>query len=111
MNVSGSNRLNKAAVLAALANGIIPPDARDDGAASVGAGARLAGKADLGINQTLYAEGIETAQRIAQRDFQRTIEELSPAEIHELLNELHEKHTAFFKQLRMDVAALYLSEP
>jgi aldehyde dehydrogenase (NAD+) len=102
---------NHAQVLAALANGILPPDTRDAGAGAVNAGARLAGKMDLGVNQVLYVEGIETARRIASERFQRPITELSSQEIEELLAALLEQSLPFFKQLRMDVSALYLSEP
>jgi aldehyde dehydrogenase (NAD+)/phenylacetaldehyde dehydrogenase len=77
----------------------------------VDAGARLAGKIDLGANQQLYSQGIEAAQEMAQKIFRRPIAELVPAEIHELLAVMREELPAFFKQLRMDVSALYLSEP
>ena len=100
----------QAAILAALADGVIPPDARDGGAASVDAGARLAGRMDLGVNQALYAQGLKAAQALAQQKFQRTVSELTPPEIHELLDVLREEAPAFFKQLRADVSALYLSD-
>jgi hypothetical protein len=99
------------AVLAALANGIIPADARDGGAASVDAGARLAGRMDLGVNQALYVQGIATARAAAQRKFGRGVSELSAQEIDELLDVLRDEAPTFFKQLRMDVSALYLSDP
>ena len=97
--------------LAALANGIIPADARDDGAAAVNAGARLAEKVDAGINAALYVKGIETAEALAMEKHGRGVVALSAAEIHELLAALRERLPAFFKQLRMDVSALYLSDP
>ncbi|HEY0551602.1 MAG TPA: aldehyde dehydrogenase family protein, partial [Verrucomicrobiae bacterium] len=62
-------------------------------------------------NQQLYSQGIEAAQEMAQKIFRRPIAELVPAEIHELLAVMREELPAFFKQLRMDVSALYLSEP
>jgi aldehyde dehydrogenase (NAD+)/phenylacetaldehyde dehydrogenase len=102
---------SRTAILAALADGIIPPDARDGGAQSVDAGTRLAGKIDLGANRALYAQGIDAAQGIAQKIFRRPLTELTPAEVHELLTAVREEMPAFFKQLRMDVSALYLSEP
>jgi aldehyde dehydrogenase (NAD+) len=101
----------RTAILTALANGIIPPDARDGGAESVDAGARLAGKMDLGANQTLYSQGIDAAEKMAQKKFHRPLTELTPLEIHELLAALREQLPTFFKQLRMDVSALYLGEP
>jgi aldehyde dehydrogenase (NAD+)/phenylacetaldehyde dehydrogenase len=109
--MSASPIHSRTAILAALANGIIPPDARDAGAAAVNAGARLAGKMDLGTNYVLYVEGIAAAQAIARKEFEREITELAPPQIHELLTVLRERRPAFFKQLRMDVSALYLSEP
>ncbi len=102
---------SRTAILAALANGIIPPDSRDGGAQSVEAGARLAGKIDLGANQALYLRGLDAAQEIAQKIFRRGVTELTPAETHELLAVVREEMPTFFKQLRMDVSALYLSEP
>jgi len=98
------------AVLAALANGIIPADARDGGAASVDAGARLAGRMDLGVNQALYVQGIATARAAAQRKFGRGVSELSAQEIDELLDVLRDEAPTFCKQLRMDVSALYMSD-
>ena len=100
-----------ATVLSLLANGIIPADAGGGGAASVNVGERLAGKIDLGVNQALYAEGVALAQQLAQEKFSRANPELQPAEIHQLLEELHKRHPIFFRQLRADVSALYLSEP
>ncbi len=111
MSTAPQLQSRQAAALAALANGIIPPDARDGGAASVDAGARLAGRMDLGVNQALYSQGIEAAQASALRKFGRAVSELTPQEIHELLAMLGEESPAFFKQLRMDVSALYLNDP
>ena len=54
-----------ASTLAASANGIIPADGRDDGAAAVNAGARLADNVDAGINAALYLKGIEAAEALA----------------------------------------------
>src|SRR5438045_4117900 len=93
--------------LAALANGIIPPDHRDGGAASVSAWPRLAAKLD-GV---IYAEGLDEAERLAQRKFNCAVSQLGPQQIDELLGMLREELPAFFKQLRMDVSALYLSDP
>jgi hypothetical protein len=95
--------------LAALANGIIPPDGIDTGAAAVNAGPRLAEKIEAGVNASLYLQGLKLAEEIARQKFHRSIEQLSAAELHELLAEIREKVPGFFKQLRMDVSALYLS--
>jgi hypothetical protein len=101
----------KVADLAALANGIIPADAIDAGAAAVDAGTRLATKIQAGANAALYSSGLNTAAAAAQEKYARGISELAPAEIHELVAIVREFAPAFFKQLRMDVSALYLSDP
>ena len=36
---------------------------------------------------------------------------LNPPQVHELLGALRETSSAFFKQLRLDVSGLYLSDP
>ena len=101
----------EAAILAALANGIIPADARDAGAAAVSAGPRLAEKLAAGVNTALYRAGLAAATTLAQTQFRRAISDLDVAQMHELLGLLREQQPAFFKQLRMDVCALYLSDP
>jgi len=98
-------------LFAALANGIIPADARDDGAATVNAGARLAEKVHAGINAALYLRGVETAEALAREKHGRSVVELNAGETHDLLTTLRERLPVFFKQLRMDVSALYLSDP
>src|SRR4051812_19090838 len=98
------------ATLALLANGIIPPDETDDGAASVAAGGRLASQLQAGINQALYLQGIDIASTLVQEKFGRPSSQLSAQEVHELIAEVRERQPAFFKQLRTNVAALYLSD-
>ena len=97
--------------LAILADGIIPPDERDAGAASVDAGRRLASKVQAGVNEALYLRGMEMALSLAQEKFGRQASQLSAEQVHELIADLRERQPGFFKQLRMDVAALYLSAP
>jgi hypothetical protein len=98
-------------VLAALANGVIPADARDAGAAAVNAGPRLAEKLAAGANAALYCPGLAAAEALAQVEFGRATTALDAAEMHELLGMLRERQPAFFRQLRADVCALYLSDP
>jgi hypothetical protein len=100
-----------AVMLAALANGIIPADARDAGAAAVNAGPRLAEKLAAGANTALYRAGLAAATALAQSKFGRTPEVLEAAQMHELLGVLREQQPAFFRQLRADVFAMYLSDP
>jgi catechol 2,3-dioxygenase-like lactoylglutathione lyase family enzyme len=97
--------------LAALANGIIPADEIDAGAAEVNAADRLPEKIQNGVNTSLYEQGLAMAAVIAEEKHGRTVAKLTPPEIHELLAALRDQFPAFFKQLRLDVSALYLSDP
>src|SRR5215212_1624858 len=90
-------------ILERLANGIIPADEIDGGAACVNAGMRIADRVDKGINAKVYLQGLEFC---AGKD----VLAMSEAQVHELLEVLREKLPEFFKQLRMDVSALYLSD-
>ncbi len=99
------------AALHALANGIIPADQRDAGAAVVNAGSRLAEKLASGAAAPLYRRGLEDAGALARKMFSRAVSNLDQTQIHELLGVLREQSPAFFKQLRLDVNALYLSDP
>ena len=99
------------AILAALANGIIPADQTDAGAASVNAAPRLAKMIEAGVNTDLYLKGLESARSMAQEKFPSATPQLNPREIHELLGCIQKGMPNFFKQLRMDVSALYLSDP
>ena len=103
--------LDDIATLNALANGIIPPDETDGGAGMVFAGLGAADKFRKGINAEIYAEGLHTAASLAKEKFGRAVGELNPEEINKLLHQLHDASPAFFKQLRMDVNAAYLSDP
>jgi Gluconate 2-dehydrogenase subunit 3 len=97
--------------LAALANGIIPADKADAGAAAVDAGARLSEKIAGGLNQSLYEQGLQAAESLAMARFARSVERLAPAEMHELIGLVHSEVPAFYKQLRLDVCTMYLSDP
>jgi hypothetical protein len=97
--------------LAVLANGIIPADERDAGAAAVNAGSRLADRMRAGINAALYADGLRRARELAPEMFESALVDLAPADLHALLDRLRVEAPGFFKQLRMDVAALYLGDP
>ena len=99
------------AALAALANAIIPADEKDGGAASVNAGPSLADKIASGVNAALYAQGLEFAATIALERYHSTLAQLNPKEAFDLMSEVQEMLPAFFKQLRLDVSAMYLSDP
>jgi acyl-CoA reductase-like NAD-dependent aldehyde dehydrogenase len=97
--------------LAALADAIIPPDETDAGAAAVQAAPRLAERIRAGVNTAIYLKGLETAHALAQSKFGRDVTSLAANERHELIAALRDVLPAFFKQLRLDVSALYLSDP
>jgi hypothetical protein len=99
------------ATLTALANGIIPPDARDDGAAAVAAGPRIAERVKQGVNAALYAAGLRTAGDLAREKFGCDVHLLAPEKLHELLGLLERASPGFFRQLRADVCAQYMSDP
>jgi hypothetical protein len=63
------------------------------------------------VNAALYRSGLAAATAMASIRFGRAILELDMPQMHELLGLLREQQPAFFKQLRMDVCALYLSDP
>jgi hypothetical protein len=99
------------AALAALANGIIPADETDAGAAEVNAATKIAEKIASGINAAVYAQGLALADSLAREHYNRGVAQLTASEIHDLLSEVRDRLPAFFKQLRLDVSALYLSDP
>jgi hypothetical protein len=99
------------ATLTALANGVIPPDEIDAGAAAVNAAPRLAEKIAAGVNAVFYLEALETADALSQKVYGLVPAALTPAQLHDLLAATRDALPAFFKQLRMDVSALYLSDP
>lgn len=99
------------ASLKALAKGIIPADERDGGADAVNAAAQIAERIAQGTNQQVYVEGLSIAMRLAHEKFAAPVEAASPSQIYELLGSLRRQAPAFYKQLRMDVSALYLGNP
>ena len=99
------------AALSLLADGIIPPDGKDAGAGSVNAGERLAVKLAAGVNEAVYQQGLALAEALARDTFGCALTGLEAERVHTLLGLLREKAPGFFKQLRMDVSGLYLSEP
>jgi Gluconate 2-dehydrogenase subunit 3 len=111
MTEEQSTSSDQTAALSALANGIIPADGTDSGAAAVDAGPRLAERVRTGVNAALYIMGLELANSLARNKHARDVPQLSPAEIHDLLAAIRDELPGFFKQLRMDVSALYLSDP
>jgi Gluconate 2-dehydrogenase subunit 3 len=99
------------AVLVRLADGIIPADEIDRGASEVDAAGRLAERVRAGVNAVIYVRGIETARTLAAERFGSDVASLSAEQVHALLEEARRVAPGFLKQLRMDVSALYLSDP
>jgi Gluconate 2-dehydrogenase subunit 3 len=96
--------------LAALANGIIPADDRDAGAALVHAGPSIAERMRRSPSAHVYVEGLRAACAFAREQFGQDVRELNSVQMSELLVALRDRSPAFFRQLRADVCALYLSD-
>jgi hypothetical protein len=79
------------ATLEALADGIIPADARDGGASAVQSGLRLTERIEKGTHSALYLDGIAAAVALARERFQRDVPELKAIERHELIGHLKER--------------------
>lgn len=102
--------LQEIATLAVLANGIIPADERDAGAASVHAGPGIAERMRRSPFAHVYVEGLKSAHDLAHSRFNCAVNELNAGQLHELIEALATRSPAFFRQLRADVCALYLSD-
>jgi Gluconate 2-dehydrogenase subunit 3 len=96
--------------LAALADGIIPADERDAGAALVHAGPSIAERMRRSPSAHVYVEGLRAARVIASERFGQEVRELNASQMRELLTALRDQSPKFFRQLRADVCALYLSD-
>ena len=98
------------ATLAALASGIIPTDERDAGATIVHAGPGIAERMRRSPYAAMYVKGLTAAHEISQKHFGKPPHHISPEQIQVLLAALRDESPAFFRQLRADVCALYLSD-
>ena len=96
--------------LAALADGIIPADERDAGAGLVHAGPSIAERMRRSPSAHVYVEGLRAARVFASERFGQDVRELNASQMRELLAALRDQSPAFFRQLRADVCALYLSD-
>ena len=103
--------LKDIATLAVLANGIIPADDRDAGAAAVHAGPGIAERMRRSPYAYLYVDGLNAAYELAREMFAKAVDGLDAAQVSQLLTALSVRSPAFFRQLRADVCALYLSDP
>lgn len=109
--MSSNGEADNAKRLAILANGVIPADETDRGAAEADAGAVLASRAAQGIHAQLYAAGLEAAAAVAEVRFGQPLDRLEPEQVYEVLLALKSAVPGFYKQLRADVAGLYLNTP
>jgi hypothetical protein len=109
--IETSITLQDIAALSALANGVIPPDARDTGAASVHAGPSIAGRVRYSPYADVYVDGLKVAKELAQSKFNGGLDELDAEQMQALLGDLSEQSPQFFRQLRADVCLFYLSDP
>jgi hypothetical protein len=96
--------------LAALADGIIPADERDAGAGLVHAGPSIAERMRRSPSASVYVEGLRAASFLASERFGKDVRELNAGQMRELLAALCDQSPTFFRQLRADVCALYLSD-
>ncbi len=103
--------LKDIATLAVLANGIIPADDRDAGAAAVHAGPAIAERMRRSPYAYLYVDGLNAAHELARETFAIEVDELNAAQVSQLLTALSARSPAFFRQLRADVCTLYLTDP
>jgi len=92
-------------ILEKLANGIIPADEMDEGAACVAAAKKIVERIEKGVNAKVYLAGLDFVESLKQ-----DVATMNEGEIHELLGMIREKAPGFFKQMRMDVSAIYLSD-
>jgi hypothetical protein len=59
----------------------------------------------------VYVDGLKAVGEHAKTMFAKAAPELDAAQMHELLTTLSAQSPSFFRQLRADVCALYLSDP
>jgi len=102
--------LDDIGTLAALAEGIIPADDRDGGAAMVHAGPSIAERMRRSPSAHVYAMGLRAARALAHERFGRDVCKLDADAIRELLEAIRDESPGFFRLLRADVCALYLSD-
>jgi hypothetical protein len=102
--------LGDIAALAALASGIIPEDRRDAGASLVHAGPSIAERMRRSPSALVYIDGLRAARVFASERFGCGVQDLSADQMCEVLAALRDQSPAFFRQLRSDVCALYLSD-
>ena len=104
-------RLNDILTLGILAQGIIPADQRDHGAAGVHAGPGIAERMRRSVYGFIYTQGLRDTEEITAKIYGRAIRDLDEHEVHHLLGLLRQEAPHFFRLLRADVCALYLSDP
>ncbi|WP_028550540.1 gluconate 2-dehydrogenase subunit 3 family protein [Paenibacillus sp. UNC451MF] len=105
------NASEHAGLLAVLANGVIPADDTDQGAAVANAGQVLADRIERGVHAKLYVLGIEAAADASQEQFGKPLMQLDQEQVYDVMMALKAYMPGFYKQLRSDVISLYLNAP
>lgn len=99
------------ATLQSLASAIIPADSRGAGVAQFNPGVHLAEKLRTNPFASGLLQGLAFAEKQSLEMFGIPIGELPPESLNKLLGVLRDQSPAFFKFLRMETCALYLSQP
>lgn len=98
-------------LLTLLANTIIPSDERDAGATSVHAGPILGEKMRRGPFGELYFNGLSNTRSLAHKLFMKDAVDLDSQQRIQLVEQLRATEPGFYRQLRADVCAVYMSDP
>lgn len=97
--------------LTELAQAVVPSDHRDAGAAAAHVGPGLADKMRRGSFGELYREGLIHVRESAKLDFNKSMRQLDRDEWTIIVGKLQNERPEFFRQLRADVSAIYMSDP
>jgi hypothetical protein len=98
------------AALKSLASAIIPADSRGPGVAQFNPGAHLAGKLQANPFASGLLQGLDFAEKQSLQMFGLPVGELPLESLDNLVGVLRDRSPAFFKFLRMETCALYLSQ-
>ena len=102
--------LDDIGTLSALAEGIIPADDRDSGAAMVHAGPSIAERMRRSPSAHVYVEGLRAARALALERFGRDASKLDANAIRELLEAIRDQLPGFFRLIARPTCAAALSQ-
>ena len=97
--------------LESLASAIVPADSRGAGVTPFNPGAHLAGKLQANPFASGLLQGLAFAEKQSLEMFGVPVVQLPPESLNKLLGVLRDQSPGFFKFLRMETCALYLSQP